>query len=263
MVLSPKSARAQTNRFSYLPEWEQEWANKCEDLEQQIARLRDSCNKAAATDSSLFACKDTNGDGLETLSLKYRLIEGLPDEQKQALEALDMDNNGEIDIDEAPPHAAVRCAPTFQLSAAILATQILNAEQANRLVERTIWRSALALPVLLLCSFGVSLLASLLARTTGTQANALVASGQSGDGVLETAGAKTKVPVALTPLLLGDDMGRITMLSLSNLAEQNEKGDDDPCESCPKHLAMQASKREPRHASLSQPLSSWLPCGAR
>ena len=98
---------------------------------------------------------------------------------------------------------------------------------------------SLALPLILLASFGVSLAAGIMSQTTSTENNALIVSGQQGNGILETAGAETFVPLALTPLLAAADVGRINMLGISNFAEKNSNGDDDPCQSCPTNVVMQ------------------------
>ena len=94
---------------------------------------------------------------------------------------------------------------------------------------------AAILGVVIAATFFVSLSAAVNARSTETASNALVAAGAAtADGkILETTDANERVPVALSPLLTPDQMGRVQYITVSNLGYFTNTGDFKVCEGCP------------------------------
>jgi hypothetical protein len=91
-------------------------------------------------------------------------------------------------------------------------------------------------------TFFVSLSAAVGARSTDTASSALVAAGIGGKlkgaKIISTAAAEERVPVAISPLLTVDQMGRVKEVVLSNLGSFGANGEFTVCTDCPKNIIM-------------------------
>lgn len=144
----------------------------------------------------------------------YAAIEDLPVAYKRALRGLDIDDDGEISLSE-----------------------MLHADHLRESLWKQLTFLFLVIGLMVGGTFGVSLLAATMAQTIDTAGGVLIANGAR-DAILATARAEDLVPVLLTPLLSGEQLGNVHQVSVSNLAYKRPDGSSQACTDCPKHVVM-------------------------